>query len=250
MSQDTINSAALLDRAVAVWNASRAARRDALLEVGRLLRQYLAQRVREDDCGPSTGRTRRSAALNARLRGVTEAARRLRIGTKRVNALIRAAVVADLLRPQGDLGSLPWAALRALEPCLHRQGADDWDIDPACLPWAAGLLAGAVAGSWTYLRLKAEVQRRRSSRPVGRPRGQRREPLVLLHLDDNDHGGLTGAQQDSEWLRVATLASPPDLCDLLLDLVERSRDPATVARLLLDRLPGVRGRRTEVLTLA
>lgn len=243
MTVDAINSATLLDRAAAVWAESRAARRDALLEVGRLLGAFVLTRLREGD---SLTEADRLAAGHTRQHATAAAAGRLGISRDRVNELVATARAVDLLRPGGDLGPLSWGALRPFRRCVerttgHRQArqqvsaTEEWHVKPACLPWAAGLLASAVAGGWDERRVRQELRQRLVRGGTGRPRQRHRSPAEAY--TPACHGFEPADPEPFVTLRrVAVLSTPPDLADLLCQLVQQSRDPAAVERLLLERL--------------
>jgi len=182
-------SAAILEKVVETWNEGRLARRDNYLRVGRMLREFLLERLREGDQLSERDRLSRSLRRDAAVR---EAAERLDVTPEKVRGLIRTAAVVELLCLDGVLGKVAYSTLEIFGVCVERPWAglviqngsqasegqvplsktEEWQVKPAALGWSASLFRRVVVEDMR----RADVEREVYSRiPQGR-RGRRRLP--------------------------------------------------------------------------
>jgi hypothetical protein len=184
VAEASASASTLLDSAVALWSASRLRHRDALLEVGRLLHEYVLARLREGD---GLNEADRYTARAVRKVAVEDAGAALGVTRQRVNALISVSqAVACLLGPEPDLGSLPWHAVRPFSLLVTRARArrtrrargeggvrggsnppvpmpegssrETWAVRPGLEESAPALLRRAAAGGWHWRRCGEAVR--------------------------------------------------------------------------------------------
>lgn len=257
------SSGELLDTAVELWTHGRIARRDNLLEVGRLLRKFLVERLREGDCLGERDRL----ALGIRRDGaIREAAARLGVTGEKVRNLIRTSAAVSLLCLDGVLGRVPYSTLETFGVCVERPWSgytirntsggsgrtatsaqvtvaqtEEWAVKPECLGWAAPLFRRAVAEGLERAAVQREIYERLPQGRRGRRRGKvegQESPSPLQPSYANpvhqDH------ERRPDILRVARVGQPQDLADLIARVVLDSRQPETARQLIVERLRSLR----------
>lgn len=103
------DSKTILEQAAGIYLAAGKQYRDAMLQVGRLLHEYVLARLREGDL---LNEAERREAGATRSRAVLDAARRLGVRAGRVNELIRTAMAEQLLGEGRGAGDLSYASVR------------------------------------------------------------------------------------------------------------------------------------------
>lgn len=204
----------LLERARSVYAACLRQYRDGLLEVGRLLHEFVLARV-------GTGGPRKRAVL--------EAAEGLGIDGDRVRRLIATAMVVEYLGGGLPLGAgIGHHAIYRFFVFVERPDVrgEVWRAKPAFREAATGLFKRAALEGWGQDMARKEAMR--LFRGDG-PRGAARRgppPAMPQPPDFNPAVAPTG-----------------DLADYCLSLVERAGDPREAALMLMSRLQRVLGHR-------
>ncbi len=246
-SEELLNKASeLLSRAVRIWSAAELSRRDASLEVGRLLHAFVIAYLCEGD---ELLEARRIQEGRTRHKAVCEAAEQLCMDFIKVNWLIATAMAADLLSDKGQLGIIGWGSIKRFVRFVRRQtgtssrnGADtlrlgrdvplssseEWEIRPQFVESAPAFFQRAVAEKWTNLQTRQRVMdlggriehASRSPRPrlsaTSPPPGKNGFPVV------------TNAQALAALKSAVKVGSPQDVAELLFEVVSRAEDPAAV----------------------
>jgi hypothetical protein len=166
VAEASASASTLLDSAVALWSASRLRHRDALLEVGRLLHEYVLARLREGD---GLNEADRYTARAVRKVAVEDAGAALGVTRQRVNALISVSqAVACLLGPDaiGRGGCTP-------------PGMGGEDSPPPPPPPALGSLPWHAVRPFSLLVTRARARRTRRARGEGGVRGGCNPPVPM-----------------------------------------------------------------------
>lgn len=239
-SDDSSPSERLLAQAEDAFRSGRAGYRDAMVRAGRLLRDYVAARLREGDGLPEAGRRKAGAC---RGKATRDAADRLGTTNAKVNELIRVAAAADLLSGGRPVASLSYASLRCFRAVIHRPArglkcrrslkdvggpeASDrarWEVRPEYAGRAEALFREADAGGWGERRVTEALRGLRGA-------GRRKD-------DPRDEGGRGFDPEE-----MARNSSPRDLADWVARVVGVSADPSAVMRLVEERLSAAPCRR-------
>ncbi len=243
------SSDGILANIVSAWNDENGRHRDKLLDVGRMLMEFIRARLAEGD--GLTEWSRRAQGISRRA-ATKWAATRMGTTRARVNALIRTAAVVDVLGGgRCNLGRVSHSTLHALHVCVERGArakamdsavragsvpiseVDAWSVRADC-PWALELFQRAVKDAMTEKQLYQVLCERgrarvKEDRAVAEKSAQANSPV-----------------RTKEGPRVAgasALASPPDLAEMICGMVRNSRDPEAVKALLMKALPEVRAPR-------
>ena len=235
-------SAGLIARAQEIYRSASENFRDSMLELGRVLRDYVIARAKE-----ATGLTRkyRCKLRLTREAFIEQAAQDLRMRPWAVNELIKTAAAFDLLVPPGtDLGTISYSSLRPMgalarrpaEPIRidrdleegHLELADKevWKVNPDVgEEKARALYAQCLRERWTYAtslkKMKSYFRKERKGRP---PKGV--STIARTERPQKDAMDVMTA--------ISHKASARDLADLILRMIEESPDPEAVRRALLD----------------
>lgn len=225
----------LLERARAAYLQGQANYRDALLETGRLLHEYILARLREGD---GFGKDKRLALGLCRQKVVDAAGDALGVSSARVHRLLVAAQVVTLLGG-GEPGGLGYITVcrfqvlirryrgtsqdKANRPGGHPLSAEEtWAIKPGLEEKAPALFRRAVAEGWSQDRALLEVARLFRA-PTKAWRRERRHRQALEQLQ-----------------AAARHAASGDVAEMCLDLLRAAEDPWAVAQRLLPELQRIR----------
>jgi hypothetical protein len=242
----------LLAKAKAVFQKGRANYRDALLEVGGLLHEFILARLKSGD---QLGADRRRRAKIVRRLIVKEAAESLAVSYKKIHHLIWATQIARLLG-RGGLGELGHAAIGNFRRLIRRcsvgrrnygkgriSEAESFRVRAGFEESGVALFQQAVAENWGQKRaaeevaafLKAAGLPSARGRPKGTPDKKPRRPSSGKNYNP------TGGQQNAPDRRsAAALASPGDVAEMCLELVQASADPWAVAQRLMGELAKIK----------
>jgi hypothetical protein len=221
-----MNAAEILERAKAAYHAAERNYRDALLETGRLLHEYVLERLRE--AAGMREWTRLQHGLSRR-KCIEDAAKKLKTTPKRINSLIGTAQV-PLLLGITDLGGISHVALYRFKCFLRRltggrqaymgrtpdlpvANAETWEVRPEFKERAASLLRQAIAENWI------EVRTRGAAKDLfAEFTSKLRRPQMPKW-----QGPVETVQKSMK------KASPGDVAQTCMRLVEAAEDPAAVA---------------------
>lgn len=214
----------LLDRACALWGASRIASRDARLAVGKLLNDYAAANLAAAD---GMNEADRRAAGLSRTGLIALAARRLGLGEGKVRELMHVEGAVAALSDGGEVGGASWSTLRALRVLVaHPPGEISRTRGGGGLTaaqkagWVAGgdaarpLFRRAISEGWASDEVRSHLARLAGAAGPP-PRGPREGPAPGMDL-----------------FSLARNGTPRDVADLALQLVNSSADPGAVGRLV------------------
>lgn len=232
---DRQKSQEILDSLLTTWVQSRSSFRDSRVHCGRLIREYIVQRLREVDDIPAhrRGISRQGA--------IEEVCSRLGIRRHVVNELIRISAVVDLFwgkdeplpdavtysmlfgfqflicRPKGKL-----RRNRREEPgTINLSQREQWSIDPdyeddARRIWK--IMINQNLGRGKVIGLIKEIK------PT-KERGLYRKSQAMQQLQ----------KMPADLFYVARNSSPRDLADMIMTLVEHSPSPDLVLKLISQR---------------
>jgi hypothetical protein len=225
----------LLDRAKAAYGTGVNQYREAMLETGRLLHEYVLVSLARAD-GLTVGQRARKGVTRKAI--VQTAADSLGVCPIRVNHLISAAMVVRLLAGGGTAGNLAWAAVRFFQVFLTRtrgvitpdgrkvppekaSSYETWQVRKGFEKSAPALFRRAADENWTQRRVLDEC-RALSRRGLGLSKREALKPVAPSVLD--------------AMRRSASRASPGDVANACLDVVRASEDPWQVAQRLIAEL--------------
>jgi hypothetical protein len=214
----------LLERARQLFHSAEAAYRDSLLQVGRILHEFVLAYLHESDGGVSK-RTRRQAIFT--IMG------RLGVSHNKVNYLISAAMVVELLSEGGDIGGLGWNPIARFSRFIQRNrigqdayqmrkngllpSAEEWVVKPKFDGAAQDLFRRAVRENLTtaaarafVLQLDGRTDNGREARSRVRMTRERQEALDVLRS-------------------MATAGNPRDVAEVIFEAVKESEDPRILA---------------------
>jgi hypothetical protein len=240
------DAAQILEQARELYRQGIANHRDCLLKVGELLHKFVLEKLRESEQSTYNVRIRLKQTREA---FIHQAADSLQTDIQDIGRLIGASMVAELLAPPEGLGAIPWATIHRFcrFVCRHRMSKGEWVSFRVGIPvipsqqetWmikegfeesAKELFARAVSEVWAKPRAEAEVVRLFRDDGVPVHRGSRKD---RKRTASSPVRRTTGQQFNS-----ARAASPGDVADMCMELIEAAAEPAAViARLrgLLDR---------------
>ncbi len=230
---DCSTAADFLARAKAVYSASIVNYRDALLETGRLLHEYVLAYLSE---GGGACRDSRATMGITREKAVARAAAEFGVKPLRIRNLIIVSMTVSLIGRDVDLGSLGHNALRYFGYFVRRgyvgrtgldaTSVEEWFIREGFEEKAQALLRRAVAEGFTQDKTRIECVRIFGGRKTAKPRRsiKTKKPFEQLAC-------------------AASKAAPRDVAEACVELVEKAEEPeAVVAHLrtmltdLLERL--------------
>lgn len=249
-----------LDKAKALWHDARREWRDTKLEVGRLLHRSLVERLREE--ADHLDLSQRAARGVSRPVLINHMAVALGLSIhnrqRAVNNLMRVAVAADMLCPDGNLGSLTYTHLAHFQTLIQRRPGT-----------AARVMAnGDLKAKRRSCRVEVEEPVLPSQkeehiwvvpeadaralfvqvRDEGWDGDETRSRVLTLMRKDNTRARsrMRAAEKRAEEARpegglavvrdMAMTADPRDLADLLLGLCALSTRKDEVRRILLERV--------------
>ncbi len=218
-------AAEILESARALYLRGERTYRDTLLDVGRKLHEYVLAYLREGDGVNENTRMVRKITRKQAMRNAADS-----LGTKppRIGDYIKTAMVADLLS-DGALGNLGHASIyrfgcfigrkrqtRDIRHPLEISCREEWACKPKYEVSAKALFRRAVAENMTQLQVVDAVARLfNGDSPFSRR--QNRKPL------DKAAGDI------GQLKKQLRLASPGDVAELIVGLIEESADPPSVA---------------------
>jgi len=225
----------LLTQAEAIWRSAERNYRDSLLQVGRLLHEFIVEQLR---CGDGVKKRQRLKAGFTREVAIKKCAAQLGIPTVKVMAMIRIAMTADLLGQDG-FGAMGWTHLHYLAAFVERvklnkkgestplSATESWRIKPE--------YDGTAQDVFRRVR-EEKLSQRQTFQLIGdtikwprRPINSKRIAIVEQHA---------GARDLLE--SISKVSSPRDLAEILFEAIETADDPKAVAahlQRLLAELP-------------
>lgn len=224
----------ILDRATLLWNYSRTKARDAAIQVGNLLIEFIVARMREADGLNEQDRRERNLTREF---AIELAADRLGIKLAKAHEIIRVSRVVHLF---GDPGSLSYSTLRAFvsfvtrKPCVLARGrqvkegettpsnSEVWVVKPT----PSGLspqhaYQQAVEENWDSTKVRAVT------RQITAHRGRGRHPKLR---ESRDTTGQTSLR------KIAETADPRDIADMILEMVSACPNRGVLKGLLIKAL--------------
>lgn len=230
----------LLERIDTLWAQTRTQYRDRMLRIGKMLHEYVLLRLKEGDLLGCVERARKGITRSCI---VETLASRLNTGAPKINEVIRAAMGVELLSKDGNIGDLSYSCFRYLYLIIERKyipreqihrrvgnvtpGAippssrEQWRIRPGMEQKARALFAKAVEGSWKASKFLEEF------RSLRHP--EKRKCYDWASFGSSDH---------FDWLRAARESSPRDVAEMITKMIEQSKSPDMVTRILLNVLLG------------
>lgn len=219
-----------------VYRRVDGAYRDGMVRVGELLHEFVLAYLRQGDGRCDSYRSQQGIS---RRMAIQMAATALVVRPKLVRDWIAISQVKQLLAPEGQLGSLSYAALRGCRPLVMRcilerrhgtkamSGSSAWVVS-ARETWLVKppeqatrqLFQQILTENWGYVQIKEAL--RQTGTPVAqRPRAARMEmtPRNLPNLG-----------------QLAQEATTRDLLDMIVSMVQASRKPADLAKAVIGRL--------------
>ena len=233
--------------------------REARLKAGQYIHLFILEFLKEGDELPHE---ERMAKEITRSKAVQIASKELGLEKNTITRLLGAWAVSELLG-EGNIGELHWQCMHRFAVFLHRGKLTDgsnripglrpsiqeeWAIYPQYVISAKELFRRAVDGNWKHKKTIAEVAKVFKS---DTPNAQKR----LQHPDQKEkqqryHKPPSRAFEEVIKTQVAH-ASPGDVSELCLALIEKSEDPQAVARRLLPELEQLsRKKRKPILSFA
>lgn len=242
-----MNADELLARAKTVYRACDGQYRDGLLEVGGWLHEFVLARLKEGDALNEANRLKRGITRRA---AVEEAAAAIDTTAADINRLVATWAVADLLG-KGGLGTLGHCAVYRFRCFVrrrrgtrqdvagHHAGAhqlsneETWEVKPEFAGEAEALFRRAVAEGWSQHRAASEAARLFAK--------------ALSSWGRHKQGPKAASENEPHPDRraAAKLASPGDVAEMCLELVNASADPWAVAQRLLPELAKVKRPRRQ-----
>jgi hypothetical protein len=240
------NANKLLAQAKALWFQAQANYRDARLQIGRTLHEFVLAHLRQG-IGLSFEMRCRQGFTRRRAREILQ--QELEATDKQINDTIITAMAADLLSDRGHVGNLGHRAIRQFTYFIRRQTgtrtdnmkpgrdwttSELWQIRTGFEAKAKALFRQAVAETWSQTRCLEEVLAvfRNQDRPRQSLASQSRRARLSLSEEDSTHLDWP------KWKQSVRHAAPDDVAEMCLELIEAAEDPAAVAlrlRILLER---------------
>ncbi len=216
--------------------------RDNLLACGAKLHDYILAHVKQGEGLPEA---RRLKANFTREEAVKNAAAALDVARRNILQMLQGAAVARLLAEDGNVGRLSWISVWEFASLLRRRtgrfndyatrveagrngvavtAIEEWEVRPQYDGAAQSLFRQAVAqGDLTRDQVYAMILKLRGQRAR-----QGRHAATAGQQTRDDEGEYTLDAFERQQT-AARLASPGDVADMCLVLVEKARDPAAVA---------------------
>ncbi len=235
----------LLEAAKVAMYQGRQKYRDSRLEVGRLLHRYTLEFLRAVDHLPEH---KRLAEGTTRPEAMKRAADALQTNTGQINRFISVAMAVDLLGGGEGAGMMGYGALILFTRFVRRKSrttrkeipgrngvpasaVEEWEIKAAFSPKAERLFQDAVRLNMTYEQIRPAVLKLYTGPHAPRECKHRRR-------------AAPGEQSATDTLKTcAAIASPGDVVEMCMDLVEASADPYVVAQKLITELGRVKKRK-------
>lgn len=224
----------LLKQAVERYTLGRIGYRDAMVATGRLLHQFVLARL---TAANGVNEAARRAMGATRERAVIEAVNALKSTRLKVAELLRIAAVVELLG-DNDPGAMSYSVLRMFTALVKRAGnakyvsrsAKDngvppsewerWILHPHYEQWSRSLFVKARDEKWPHDEVQSAINAKKmKSANLHRARSDVVEPVRHNTLSD-----------------VAANATPRDLADMILSMIEQSQSPETVAEIIKRQL--------------
>lgn len=227
---DRQKSNQILESLSAIWAQSRSDYRDSRIRCGRLIREYISQRLREVEDLPEyrRGISRQGA--------IEEVQSRLGIRKALANELIRVSAVVDLFWGQNPLpATVSYSTLRPFQTLVRRPNGkarrttkvadgtislsekESWHPKKEYAVESARIFKSMVANYWNSKRVIGEIQKIKPTRDQ----------------DQSWRAKTHGECTRPDLFSIARNSSPHDLADMILTLVENSSSPETVLQIVL-----------------
>lgn len=237
------SSKVLLDKVEQIYRAAVSNYRDEMLRVGQLLHDYILASAEE--AGPLSFKGRLKVGA-CREFWTKAAATRLGASPDWINKAIRAsAAVSLVLGDDPDLGSISYATVRVMGAVVVRPSGhiqrdpnyladgeitfaekETWEFHPALgEAKAKALYTRCIREGWGRNKASDEV------RELSRKRGRTKKSGDVLSVSDcGKLPSIFGIQE------IARKASPRDLAEIILSLIDASQDAQAVERAILSGL--------------
>ncbi len=219
-------SSDMLEKIAVAWVASNAHHRNAMLAIGRQLREYVIAGLKERDAMGVLA-AKRSGIRRERL--VNSAATRVETRRRNINDAIGVIAVVDLLSLDGELGSMAYKTIKFFIPLVERhkgsmaqnkdvpaEVSESWAIKE-CYPQAKELFRRAVAERQS----KKEIQRIMLEQTKDRASPIRRKKKACI--------GIEEASEINKASRIFSRCSARDACQQLKDMIVNSAEPLLLA---------------------
>ncbi len=241
------SSASILERVRLLHEAGEQNHRDCLLEIGRLLHEFILAYLREGDELPKHARVKVGIT---RHRAFLLAAEKMETTPKRISRLLGVAMTDNLLG-KGAVVRPKWTVIREFQVFIHRKlacglkfysncpssqdisASEDWFLKEEYKQTATELWYRAINENWSVetavKSIQAVFSETGKSRRKKGPRipKQARSPLQSL-------------------ARAASLASPGDIAEMCMELILKAENPQAVAAVLEGRLKTLPKRKSVV----
>jgi hypothetical protein len=225
---------AILEEVANAYHGSNTQYRDTMLRAGRLLHNFVLGYLQQAD-----GMEERSRIANrfSRAEALKIAAARLSCTTVDVNRFLAVAMTAELLSDNGDVGKLTFAGIAFFWRFVHRKTGkrgqtgsfpgrqeipisflEKWEIKPEFRDKAVALFRHAVATSMKTEEIRSAallLYTGPTARKCHRRKIDLKQPAILT---------LAGC---------AKVASPGDVAEMCLQLIEASENPWAVSQRLM-----------------
>lgn len=224
-------ASSLLEAASLAYQRANTTYRASLLEVGRLLHEFILAFLKDGD---GMDHRERQKAGCTREKAVEVAAESFGVTCVRINEIVAITQAANLLGKDG-LGALAFWSILRFKSLIRRKGimpdatgrwrgiassAEEWEIKPAFAESGPALFRLAVAENWGYQRIRDEVHGLRHNRKELRPARRRAAAQKK---------GRSEIVTVDELVRLTSCGSPGDVAERCIAIVEKSEDPAAVA---------------------
>lgn len=227
----------ILQRASAVLSKSRKAHRDARLEVGGLLREYLIEWLKGVD---DQTRDNRNKLNLSRRHAIKRAAQVLNTSPRAINEFVRNYNVVRLLADGGNVGSITYSTISAFSvlisfpPGMYRRSVnsqgnapsvrEEWFVIPP-VEENVSLFREAVFDSWTVEKARKVLREREKNK-----RGSKNVVRAYNNV------ALTREVEQFRPEEMVRCASPGDTVEVLYSMVMSAEDPLSIVERLLQKV--------------
>lgn len=236
-----MNAENLLQQAKKAFQQGQLNYRDAMLETGRLLKEYIFESLKKLD-----GTTRRYRRTNKLSREslIHQAAAELDTRNDEVSRLIQAGAVVQLMDDLG-VGNLSFGSVLAFRAFIYRKpqpdGADwkpslseTWQFRPNTETAAKELFSEAVQKSFSKSQVLDGIYKITHGKPIPKPTQENKNKFQREYRSREKRERVaknspTSDEARIQELKAARLASPGDIAERCMELIEAAEDPRTVA---------------------
>lgn len=229
-------SKALLQLAEQIWSREKIRHRNVMIQVGGILQQFIVERVQQGD---GLNEAEQIAQRLRREQAIAEASKCLHLDNHRLNELITVhAVVSLLSAPSGDIGQLSYSALRWFRVAVQRTKGilcrarvkkpgeiwpserEVWRIRSGLEEKAKNLFQRAVAEGWN----EGKIRKALAEAKLVQDR-----PSVCLNFNPD-------TKKIFNPITASKVATPKDVTEMVVEMIENSSDPESVVYLLEQEL--------------